>query len=304
MTKQTTIAQLDLFEFLQILAKGWKKIVLFTALFMAVAFSGSYLVTAKWQTEMAFSEPTVDQLADYYQYASLYHLVENNDKTRDTETSLPFEQQLTAQVYNKFLTNLTADNVIFAFLQQSDYVAQKIAKQQLKPAEQQALLQQLKEQFRFKSANTRSNLPDRLSLTIDEKERVALLLSQYVQYVNTITAQQLSQQLATQWQTLSQQLTQIVNLQKNDTQHQTTQQSVEMNQSLSWQTKWQLMQTLPPIEQTLNLQTYYSLKTAMPPLSAYTPDRLLWISMAGFFGFFIGGASVIISHLRRKRDLE
>ncbi len=260
-------------------------IIIFTALFAVAGYGASYAMREQWKAEVEVRQPKVEQLGTYFSLFEMYQLI-NGNKTEDQKETANF-------VYKGFKQQLKTYDNLSKFWLDSDFYKQR---QTGIEERDEAFLQELIAGIQFVEGNPERNIPDRISLTLDNPKQAMLQLESFVKHVNYLTRQSLYNELITKWKTLFNQ----VNL--------AAQQSTDNAKQgeLSWQGKLNMMKSVLPLDNQLAAFDY--LKSPTQPKVA-SPDRLLWAEVGAAAGFLFGLLLALIfvgrkqkSHSQRVND--
>ncbi|WP_439240668.1 chain-length determining protein [Lonepinella sp. BR2474] len=262
------------------LVKSTLFILFFTALFAVAGYGGSYAMKEQWKVDVEVRQPKVEQLGNYFALFDMYQLVSGNKAKAE-------EQKDTANiVFNSFKQQVQGYDNLAKFWSNSDFYKQRQTGIEEKD---NAFLQDLIANTTFVEGNPDRHIPDRISVTLDNPKQAAQQLDNFVKYTNYVTQQSLYNELIAKWKTLFNQ----VNL--------AAQQSTDnaAQNELSWKGKLNMMKSVSPLDN--QLMTFDYLKSPSQPQVA-SPDRLLWASVGGAFGFLLGLLLALIFAGRKQKN--
>ncbi|WP_455648006.1 chain-length determining protein [Lonepinella koalarum] len=258
--------------------KGLLLVIFFTALFAGAGYGGSYAMKQQWKAEVEIRQPNVEQLGTYFSLFEMYQLLNGNKQEDQKET--------VDVVYNGFKQQLKTYDNLANFWLNSDFYKQRQTGIEEKD---NAFLQELIENTQFIEGNPARNIPDRISLALDNPKQATEQLDNFVKYTNYLAQQSLYKELIAKWKTLFNQ----VNL--------AAQQSTDNAKpgELSWQGKLNMMKSVSPLDN--QLVTFSYLKSPTQPKVA-SPDRLLWMEVGGAVGFLFGLLLALIFAGRKQNN--
>ncbi|MBE2896804.1 LPS chain length-determining protein [Pasteurellaceae bacterium HPA106] len=287
------VEQLDLLAFGGIL---WRKIWLIAILVLAacaIAFAlCQFVVKPQWRAEAYIQAPKEQDLGNYYALSQMYDLIASRDQFKPEQEAAPQEGQsavggLNGRVFNAFLQNLRAYDVLRAFWENSNYYKQL---QTGESSHDQALLESLIEKVVYQAGNPAKGLDDRISLTLSNPKQATELLTALLRFVNEQTHQQEYATLIAKWKNLFEQ----VKLASANKLGQT--QQGDIVPASVWESKLAMMRSVSPLDN--QFQAFHYLKTPVQPLAPHSPNTALWVLLSGFAAFILGCALVIMLSLR------
>ena len=287
LTKQQT-ESLDLLDFFKVLFKGSWLIFLCVALFGGIGFGASYLMKQKWTSEAHIYQPITAELGNYYPYSSMYKLLSGSNANEGEAT-----EAILLQTYQELKRQISSYDTVVLFWENNDYYKQQVTGD---TAKDQALLNELVENTVFIEGNESKNQPTRVLLTLDNPKRAVELLLMYINYANLSARNVLYSDFMVRWRTLSDQVN--VSAQMNLP----AVQNGHIINSEGWQAKFKMMSAVTPkFDNKLQAFRYLKAPTLLPQTQ---PNRILWASIGGIFGFLFGCALVLVLNLRKTRKRE
>lgn len=279
---------LDLLDFFKVLFKGSWLIVLAVVLCGGIGFAASYSVKQKWTAEAHIYQPITPELGNYYPYASMYKLLSGSNANEGEATEV-----ILTQTYQELKRQIAAYDTIVLFWEDNDYYKQQVTGDM---AKDQDLLNELIDNTVFVAGNEGKNQPDRVLLTLDNPKRAVELLLMYINYANLSARNVLYSDFMVQWRTLSDQVN--VSAQMNLP----AVQNGHMTSTAGWQAKFKMMSAVTPkFDNKLQAFRYLKAPTLLPQSR---PNRILWASIGGIFGFLFGCALVLSLNLRTLKRRE
>ncbi|WP_426767043.1 ECA polysaccharide chain length modulation protein [Erwinia aphidicola] len=168
------------------------------ALFAALAFIYSLLVTPKWSTTAIVDRPTVNMLSGYY---SQQQFLNNLDVRSGSLTVAP--PTVMDEAYQEFIMQLFAWDTRRDFWLQTDYYKQRKTGNAREDA---ALLDELIANIQLQPADSAKNIKDSVTLVAETAADANTLLRQYVAFANARATVHLNEELAADWAARSIQL--------------------------------------------------------------------------------------------------
>ncbi|MCW9717047.1 Wzz/FepE/Etk N-terminal domain-containing protein [Avibacterium sp. 21-599] len=240
-------------------------IMLFTIIFALAGYGTSFLQKLQWKAEAKISQPTVNQLGNYYALASMYQFIQGKNEP---------EALLVNNVYDEFKRQVSAyDNIRQFWLQSSYYKQRETGNAQ----NDEELLEQLVKTVKFSTAL--KGQPETLSIQLDNPKQALEMLNAFIEQSNLATREVIYNELIGQWKNLFNQVSSAAQLKLG-----ATLQANTLGEQ-DWQGKLNMMKSVNPLDN--NLTAYRYLKSPIQPLR---PERqaLYWVLFAGLLGLMIG----------------
>lgn len=285
MVYQKQVESLDLIEFIFVLFKGSWLIILMTALFAAGGYGLTYQIKQQWTSEAAIVKPITVELGNYYPLSSLHKLVGGGSTN---------EQEATADIlestYQELKRQIASYDTITLFWESTDYYKHQLSGDTLKD---QKRLNELIKNTVFIEGNESKNQPDRVMITLDNPKQATELLLAYINYANLAARNVLYSDFIVRWKTLKDQINAAsqINLPVVQNGH--------VTEGKAWEARVKMMEAVTPtFDNKLNAFRYMKAPTLSDKIY---PNRWLWASIAGTFGFLFGCALVLSLNLRKRK---
>lgn len=246
-------------------------IILITLIFALGGYGASFLGKTQWKAEAQFYSPTVNQLGNYYNLASMHQFIQGQ----------PFsEKALELQVYEEFKRQLFSDKNITEFWLSTSYYKQRETGDKLAD---ERVLRSLVKTMKFSTAL--KGQAESISLYLDNPKQASELLAEFIAYTNLKARNVLYNELITQWKNLFNQVNMASQLNLGNTFQ------FGAIGSQDWQGKLNMMKSVSPLDNNLVAYRYFK-----DPFSSPQPERqvIYWIILAGLLGVIVGSFLVKI----------
>lgn len=242
--------------------------ILLTAVGAGIGFQATQLLPTKWQAVARFEQPKVIELGNYFSLRSTYALVSGASNATDINQ---VETEVSAESYQKFITNLTTESLVTNFIASSDLLKNKA---QLEGKSTADLGREVADQMQFNPQTGEWSL---MTTSANETNQI---LRDYLRFINEQTRQQLSADFSAKWNTLFQQV----------------KTAADAKIDASWENKLKMMNSVKPLDN----KTVTFRFAKLPEVSAIRPNPLHWIGGGAAAGLVLSLLMIVLFATKSK----
>ncbi|MCP9760687.1 hypothetical protein EGI20_15545 [Aquitalea sp. S1-19] len=183
----------DEIDLSELIAKLWQgKLIIAGVTALSIAAAAGYAFTTKeeWTSRASIEQPRAEDLGDYYQAQQQLWRIANNDSANNDKTSAVEKKkrleitEVSKQVFDSTITQLSSPDARRAFWQGSDYYRQHATKLSSERA-QKALLEKLSlEDIKLTPPDQKKQLYHQIEITAETPEVAQQLLNTYMAQIN------------------------------------------------------------------------------------------------------------------------